>query len=50
MILEVNTPPNYYFHYHKRDGSFPVAVHVLERLLLDPARDGSPRPAVAPSA
>lgn len=32
-ILEVNTPPNYYFHYHKRDGAFPVAVHVLERLL-----------------
>lgn len=34
-ILEVNTPPNYYFHYHKRDGAFPVAVHVLDRLLAD---------------
>lgn len=35
-ILEVNTPPNYYHHYHKRDGAFPVAVHVLNRLLADP--------------
>ena len=33
-VLEVNTPPNYYYHYHKRDGAFPVAVHVLEQLLL----------------
>lgn len=32
-LLEVNTPPNYYYHYHKRDGAFPVALHVLERLL-----------------
>lgn len=34
VILEVNSPPNYYFHYHKRDESFHVAVHVL-RWLLD---------------
>jgi cyanophycin synthetase len=33
VILEVNSPPGYYWHYHKRDGSFPVAVHVLEKLL-----------------
>jgi len=32
-ILEVNTPPNYYYHYQKRDSSFPLALHVLERLL-----------------
>jgi cyanophycin synthetase len=34
VILEVNAPPNFYFHYHKRDGPFPVAEHVLRRLLL----------------
>jgi cyanophycin synthetase len=33
VVLEVNTPPNYYFHYHKRDGAFPVALAVLDRLL-----------------
>lgn len=33
VIIEVNTTPNYYYHYHKRDGCFPVAVHVLEHLL-----------------
>jgi cyanophycin synthetase len=41
VILEVNAPPNYYYHYQKSDASFPVAVHVLERLLLNrpsPAR------------
>ena len=32
-VLEVNTPPNYYYHYQKSDSSFPVAFHVLERLL-----------------
>lgn len=36
MVLEVNAPPNYYYHYQKRDGAFPVAVHVLRRLLLEP--------------
>ena len=35
VMLEVNAPPNYYFHYQKSDGSFPVAVHVLKRLLLE---------------
>jgi cyanophycin synthetase len=33
VILEVNSPPGYYWHYHKRDGAFPLAVHVLEALL-----------------
>ena len=32
-ILEVNTPPNYYYHYQKRDGAFPVALYVLKHLL-----------------
>lgn len=33
VVLEVNSPPGYYWHYHKRDGAFPVAIHVLEALL-----------------
>jgi cyanophycin synthetase len=33
LILEVNSPPGYYWHYQKRDESFPVAVHVLEALM-----------------
>jgi D-alanine-D-alanine ligase-like ATP-grasp enzyme len=44
VIIEVNTTPNYYFHYNKADGRFPVAVHVLESLLFDdskPARECS---------
>jgi cyanophycin synthetase len=32
VILEVNSPPGYFWHYHKRDGSFPVALHVLRAL------------------
>ncbi len=37
VMLEVNAPPNYYYHYQKRDGCFPVANHVLKRLLIDSA-------------
>ena len=33
VVLEVNTTPGYHHHYHKKDGHYPVAVHVLERLL-----------------
>jgi cyanophycin synthetase len=33
VILEVNSPPGYYWHYHKRDGVCPVATHVLQALL-----------------
>ena len=40
VILEVNAPPNFYYHYHKKDGPFPVAVHVLRRLLTE--RPGVP--------
>lgn len=32
VILEVNSPPGYFWHYHKRDGSFPVALYVLRAL------------------
>jgi cyanophycin synthetase len=41
VILEVNSPPGYYWHYHKRDGVCPVALHVLEALLLG---DGDKNP------
>lgn len=34
VILEVNGTPNLYFHYNKHDGSFPVAEHLLRRLLM----------------
>jgi cyanophycin synthetase len=37
VILEVNAPPNFYYHYQKPDGPFPVAHHVLNRLLVDAA-------------
>ena len=33
VVLEVNAPPDLYYHYHKRDGSFPAALHILRRLL-----------------
>jgi cyanophycin synthetase len=39
VILEVNAPPNFYYHYHKSDGCFPVASHVLRRLLIEDAHD-----------
>ena len=31
VVLEVNTTPGFHHHYHKKDGHYPVAVHVLER-------------------
>lgn len=37
VMLEVNAPPNFYYHYHKSGGRFPVALHVLRRLI-----DGRP--------
>ncbi len=43
VILEVNTPPGYFWHYHKRDDSFPVARYVLEALFhhpTEPTRNG----------
>lgn len=48
VILEVNAPPNFYFHYHKRDGACPVAVHVLRRLMEAPCgKADEPRFAIA---
>jgi cyanophycin synthetase len=44
VILEVNTPPGYFWHYHKRDGEFPVALHVLRALFApngEHLRDGT---------
>jgi cyanophycin synthetase len=35
VVLEVNAPPNFYYHYHKRDGVYPVAKHVLRKLLVE---------------
>jgi cyanophycin synthetase len=35
VILEVNTTPSYHHHYYKRDGSYPVAIHLLPFLLAD---------------
>jgi D-alanine-D-alanine ligase-like ATP-grasp enzyme len=35
VVLEVNAPPNFYYHYHQRDGAYPVARHVLRKLLLE---------------
>ena len=48
IILEVNGTPNLYYHYKKADGCFPVAVHLLRRMLLEqndlPAAFENPRP------
>lgn len=41
VILEVNSPPGYFWHYYKRDGAFPLAVHVL-RALFDLPEDAEP--------
>jgi cyanophycin synthetase len=41
VILEVNSPPGYFWHYHKRDGSFALAVPVLRCLLGLPAASES---------
>ena len=49
VILEVNGTPNLYYHYKKADGCFPVAVHLLRRLLSESVETApenrSPRPA-----
>ncbi|WP_406697223.1 hypothetical protein V5E97_00165 [Singulisphaera sp. Ch08] len=38
VVIEVNTTPNYYYHYNKSDGCFPVANHVLKHLLLSSSK------------
>jgi cyanophycin synthetase len=40
VVLEVNTTPGFQHHYHKRDGSFPVAVRVLECLIAQRLASG----------
>jgi D-alanine-D-alanine ligase-like ATP-grasp enzyme len=37
VILEVNGTPNLYYHYHKQDGVFPAARHLMGALLQAPA-------------
>jgi D-alanine-D-alanine ligase-like ATP-grasp enzyme len=37
-VIDVNAPPGFYYHYHKKDGSFPVALHILRRALETPPR------------
>ena len=34
-FIEVNGTPNLYYHYHKKDSSFPVAIPLLKRLLVE---------------
>ncbi len=43
VILEINTPPGYFWHYRKGDDAFPLGVHVLKRLLVD-AKSGDASP------
>ena len=35
IILEVNSPPGYYWHYRKRDGCLPLGEIVLKQLIAD---------------
>ncbi len=34
-IIEANGTPNLYYHYHKSDSVFPIAEHLLRRLLIE---------------
>ena len=34
-VIEVNTAPGQYWHYHKGDGVFPLADHILGHLLAE---------------
>jgi D-alanine-D-alanine ligase-like ATP-grasp enzyme len=34
-IIEVNGTPNLYYHYHKKDSVFPVAIPLLRRILVE---------------
>jgi cyanophycin synthetase len=48
IILEVNSPPGYYWHYRKREGSLPLGEIVLKQLLAD-HRSGRGASVPAPS-
>jgi cyanophycin synthetase len=50
VVLEVNTTPGYYYHYHQWGKPFPVAVHVLRRLLQGRAHPGTPQMSCAMAA
>jgi cyanophycin synthetase len=42
VILEINTTPSYHHHYYKRDGSYPVADHLLPFLLANNVAEQHP--------
>jgi cyanophycin synthetase len=48
-ILEVNTTPNYYYHYRKQGGCCPVALHVLRRLLAEQSTTSVDARSIAPA-
>lgn len=37
VVLEVNTTPGFYYHYHQNQGHCPVAIHVLKHLFAEGA-------------
>jgi cyanophycin synthetase len=37
-VIEINTTPGFYYHYHKKDGRVPVARLVLEKAFDDAGR------------
>lgn len=39
-VIEVNTAPGQYWHYHKHDGVFPLADHILGHLLAESSECG----------
>jgi cyanophycin synthetase len=43
-VIEVNGTPNLYYHYHKRDGCFPIATVLLKRLMEGPLPPPLPPP------
>jgi cyanophycin synthetase len=47
VMLEVNAPPNFYYHYHKSGGRFPVALHLLRQLMADRCERGPVGPAAS---
>jgi D-alanine-D-alanine ligase-like ATP-grasp enzyme len=46
VILEVNTTPGYYYHYHRQGPATPVAVTILEVLLKESVSRSSIVPAL----
>jgi len=48
-IIEANGTPNLYYHYHKSDSVFPLAEHLLRRILVQ-SLDGISGKALVPQA